>query len=376
LFTYAQYDVVSGDRVLTKKVVTDNLESTPIVFETSYAYNEKLQLTNTVERRSDGRREVLNVSYPIDYASGTAFLDDMKTANILSFPVEKVAYKETDTSRTIVSGEIIKYRGGGKGAIDEVLNLNTLAPIDLALFKFSNRAMGVLPPAGTQTVFGADARYDSRLIYDNYDLKGNPLQYTLTNNQSTSYLWDHLDQYPVAEVRNAVHTDIAYAGFEGQGKGNWSYTGATTADPSVPVGRRRYSLSAGSLSKTGLTASRNYVLEYWIKGSTQPSVTGSGLELGGVILLGTKDGWSHFRRSVSGSTALTISGSAVIDEVRLYPVESQMTTYTYEPLIGVMSETDVSGKTAYYEYDNALRLKHIKDQEGKLLKTYDYHYKE
>src|SRR5690606_35605633 len=181
LSNYAQYDVVSGDRVLTKKVVTDNLESTPIVFETSYAYNEKLQLTNTVERRSDGRREVLNVSYPIDYASGTAFLDDMKTANILSFPVEKVAYKETDTSRTIVSGEIIKYRGGGKGAIDEVLNLNTLAPIDLALFKFSNRAMGVLPPAGTQTVFGADARYDSRLIYDNYDLKGNPLQYTLTN---------------------------------------------------------------------------------------------------------------------------------------------------------------------------------------------------
>jgi len=49
-------------------------------------------------------------------------------------------------------------------------------------------------------------------------------------------------------------------------------------------------------------------------------------------------------------------------------------TYTYKPLIGITSETDIKGESIYYEYDVLNRLKLIKDHDGNILKQYEYHY--
>ena len=49
-------------------------------------------------------------------------------------------------------------------------------------------------------------------------------------------------------------------------------------------------------------------------------------------------------------------------------------TYTYKPLIGISSETDVSGRTNYYEYDAMNRLYLIRNQEGHILKKFCYNY--
>ena len=78
---------------------------------------------------------------------------------------------------------------------------------------------------------------------------------------------------------------------------------------------------------------------------------------------------------VTGSTTVTIGGSGVIiDELRLCPKGSLITTYTYAPLIGITSKCDASSRLTYYSYDNLERLKLIKDQYGNILKRYDYEY--
>ncbi len=63
-----------------------------------------------------------------------------------------------------------------------------------------------------------------------------------------------------------------------------------------------------------------------------------------------------------------------LDEIRFYPVGAQMTTYTYSPLLGLTSVTDVNNRTTYYEYDNAGRLMTIQDDRKNILKKYEYHY--
>lgn len=55
---------------------------------------------------------------------------------------------------------------------------------------------------------------------------------------------------------------------------------------------------------------------------------------------------------------------------------AQITTYTYDPLIGITSITNPRGETIYYHYDNFNRLEYVKDAQGKILKKNEYHYKE
>ena len=58
-----------------------------------------------------------------------------------------------------------------------------------------------------------------------------------------------------------------------------------------------------------------------------------------------------------------------------YP-EAMVSTYTYDPLIGVTSMTDAKGYTMYYEYDEFNRLKHVKDKDGNILSENQYNYKQ
>ncbi len=54
---------------------------------------------------------------------------------------------------------------------------------------------------------------------------------------------------------------------------------------------------------------------------------------------------------------------------------AMVTTYTYDPLIGVTSTTDPRGYTMYYQYDTLNRLEFIKDAQGKLISENKYNYK-
>ena len=54
---------------------------------------------------------------------------------------------------------------------------------------------------------------------------------------------------------------------------------------------------------------------------------------------------------------------------------AQVTTYTYDPLVGMTSQTDPNGQTIYYQYDDFNRLKLIKDQAGDIIQQYSYNYK-
>jgi len=81
--------------------------------------------------------------------------------------------------------------------------------------------------------------------------------------------------------------------------------------------------------------------------------------------------WKFNQQAYTGSILLT----GPVDDIRVFPTDAQMTSYTYTPLIGMTSQTDPAGKTTYYEYDNFLRVKNIKDFQGNIVKNFRYNYR-
>ncbi|WP_281232040.1 hypothetical protein [Flavobacterium gelatinilyticum] len=71
------------------------------------------------------------------------------------------------------------------------------------------------------------------------------------------------------------------------------------------------------------------------------------------------------------------SETALIAKLKLlregFP-NSIVTTYTYDPLIGITSVTDPKEYTTYYEYDTYGRLKQVKDNDQKILSANKYNY--
>ena len=80
--------------------------------------------------------------------------------------------------------------------------------------------------------------------------------------------------------------------------------------------------------------------------------------------------------SVDALSALTTPNEGKLKDGSLQRAlpDAHVTTYTYQPLVGLLTATNPSGITVYYEYDTFGRLKRTKDVDGKTVQEYDYHY--
>ena len=203
---------------------------------------------------------------------------------------------------------------------------------------------GVLKEPQSIIVQNKSNAAETRLQYLSYDTKGNLQTVTKDDGPKACYQWGYNGQYPVAMATNATGNDIFYEGFE-DGNGN------SLADDSRTG---HYSHTAVySKALTGLD-NGSYTLAYWQKSGAN---------------------WSLVTTTVSVSTAsYTISLNAQIDDVCFYPATAQMTTYTYDPLIGVTSQTDPNNRTIFYQYDAFNRLTVIRDKDNNVLKKICYNY--
>ncbi|SCW65897.1 hypothetical protein [Mucilaginibacter sp. NFR10] len=65
---------------------------------------------------------------------------------------------------------------------------------------------------------------------------------------------------------------------------------------------------------------------------------------------------------------------SVLAPLRSALPKTELTIYTYTPLIGITSMTDGKRMTTTYEYDGLQRLMNVKDKDGNIVKHMDYHY--
>lgn len=203
-----------------------------------------------------------------------------------------------------------------------------------------------------------------------YDSRGNLLEYKSRNGLTNSLLWGYNFSSPIASVSNASLENIAFSSFETDDKGNWVYeTDGAIVEDGV-TGNKSFSLSSGnSIQKENLDITLPYTLTYWLKDD------GGTASVGGTALL-TRNNWTLYQVNLSGVNQIIISGTGIIDELRLIPKNAQMTTYTYEPIVGMVSQCDPNNRITYYEYDLLGRLKLIRDQDKNIIKTFQYNYQQ
>ena len=158
----------------------------------------------------------------------------------------------------------------------------------------------------------ATSQLETRILYHDYDAYGNPLEVSKADGTHIVYIWGYNQTQPIAKIENATYAQVSSRVANLQTLSN--------ADDDRTI---------DTINQDG-------------------SITPVGKE-------------GDLR------AALTI--------LRASLPESQVTTYTYDPLIGVTSVTDPRGNTVYYEYDPFNRLKHVKDKDGNILSQNEYNYK-
>lgn len=65
----------------------------------------------------------------------------------------------------------------------------------------------------------------------------------------------------------------------------------------------------------------------------------------------------------------------MIHVLRVLLPQAHITSYSYEPLVGITSVTDEQGLHTYYEYDSLGRVQVVRDEDGEVVQVYDYQYK-
>ena len=237
------------------------------------------RLTKTVTTNSNSEMLITKAFYPQDIPN-EPFMTNLISENRLAIPTITESYinKNEDPSTP-----------------DVLLNKQTTVYSDL------NNDNNLVLPIKVITQKDLTSQQE-QVLYEQYDEKGNLLQYKKPDGMTVSFIWGYNDQYPVAKIENATYSQVLSQVANLQTLSN--------ADDDRTIG------VAGNegLLRSALTTLRN---------------------------------------SLS---------------------DSQVTTYTYDPLIGVTSITDPSGYTSYYVYDDFNRLQYIKDKDGVVLKSYKYHY--
>jgi len=159
--------------------------------------------------------------------------------------------------------------------------------------------------------------YIKQASYNDYDDNGNILEFSKENDIHTAFIWSYNGTYPVVKGENIDHATLNKA------------------------------VKAAVASLSGNYQDLNDLMD---------AMTGE--MNGGPSNL--RHIWKDFNESLRNNTSLA---------------DAMIITFTYDPLIGMTSQTDPVGKTAYFEYDDFGRLESVKDSDEEIVKTYEYNYR-
>jgi YD repeat-containing protein len=339
----------------------------------SFFYESKnhIFLTKDSTVSSIGFPEKQYYLYPTDYPAN-GFIHTMIDSNVIEYPIEQVKTIIDNNLEKVVQGNITEYSPIYPASERNLYALDLNSPARVSGFQFSNQPIGVIPfTTLTNTDYFPDGRYSLDSYVTQYALNGKIISHTTHDGIPHSSIYDYDNSLTTGIVDGADQTQIAYTSFETDSLGFWALTDTARYRQSAFSGKQSYTLITGkNIVRNNLDAGISYRVSYWSR-SGAISVNGGASKTGQTI-----NGWTFFEHTIpSGISTVTISGNnKIIDELRLSPLLAQVKTFTYDPLIGILSRVDENSFSESYEYDALGRLKIERDKRGNILKRYCYRY--
>lgn len=368
--TSESYYPVSGHvKLLETKETTFHSNGQPVIAITKYTYTDHLQIRTVEKINSQGGSDGVTYYYPQDYTSPDeyTYITNMKQENMHSIPIVAASWIREDatagprkTTKTVVT----KYASVANGAIKpESIFINERFHPQAGSYSDNPP---VLSPLVSNSLYGF--KNTESLLYDDH---GNLVQQTVYGKPG-SKIFDHNGSLLIAEASNATFDQIAYTSFEADGKGNWTFSGSPVENADAITGKRVYNLSSGSITKS-VNNAETYIVSYW-RPSSLSGLTISGTQTGYPLVSQAISGWKYYEHKISGVGTVTLSGSGMIDEVRVHPSSATMASYTHDPLIGITTRIGLNGNLIYNEYDNFGRLVLVRDRDKNIVRKICYNY--
>lgn len=349
-----------------------NIQGDYIVMGTNFTYNQNNQVN--FKRTIDSKGQYIDnkIFYPIDYSNIGIFADIISN-NQVNTPISSETWIEnTSGVSRLVSASATEFGHIGNNDIKPIKSYKLESPAPLLP---SN-----IQPFNPNSVV-RDANYIKEQEQYVYDNAGNLVE-TISKGRMSSIFYDYNESLITATITNShIQTSLpyshpgwfAYTSFEAQKSGGWNYNPDGIRQQFAPTGKFCYQLSSNNSLSVLMGITKTYLLSFWasnsnvqVNGNFNPTKT-----------VNTIPGWTYYEFEIAAGTPPPyISGSALIDEVRLYAKDARMTTFTYDGLHNKISECDVNNHITYYEYDGLSRVKVVKDEKGNVIKAYEYNYKQ
>lgn len=414
-FVYRLYCYKKYYYNLPLKKITENVYSgsNTVSSSVSYSYDSYGNITTTASVGSDGKKTTASTRYNShpDYLVNASSADAIglnrlfTTFRIKNAPVEQTTVVSPSdgvvsiTDNYLTAASLYKYNQNFP-FVEQTYQMELQQPFYLVTWNGSsfvyNYTASSINSSGN---FVYDSRYKLQSAITAYSInlnmvQGRPFAASKVSGNET-YTWDYRSQYLTSVTKNATLPHTAYTSFEGQyqiafpsvsddNMGNWIFNKNSIVNGgiggimclSLPTGTGENIKSAANLQN-----GKQYVISFWYKGDF-PQLKNGNTMFGSMYPY--TDQWKYVEFPFTGnggqvSIIAPVTSTSIrplsIDEVRLYPSDARMKTYTFDFMTGVItSEGYENGDLRLYRYDRMGRLLEIRDSKNNILKKYTYQY--